>query len=162
MYLDTPSQTDTTPHTRVRPASGTCHVSITAPAQADSVATLRRRASMLFAWAMSADERSTAALVISELLTNAVMHGHSEMTLVIALTGSVLEITVTDHGKPKTSSTPPSDADEHGRGLVIVSAVTRDVRIDETATGWRTRAVMDLASADPTATGASEVQLRVA
>ncbi|KQV13540.1 hypothetical protein ASC99_33595 [Kitasatospora sp. Root107] len=95
---------------------------------------------------MSADAQATAKLVISELLTNAVLHGHDVMTLAIACTGPTLEITVTDHGQPKTAIPPPSDPDEHGRGLAIVAAVTHDLQIDETPRGWRTRAHMKLHS----------------
>jgi len=120
-------------------------VSITAPAKPRSVSLLRGRACVLFAgWAMSIDEQSTAELVISELLTNAVRHGHDEMTLVVARTDSTLEITVVDHGEAAETTAAAGDPDEHGRGLVIVAAVTRDLCIDETATGWRTLARIDL------------------
>lgn len=119
-------------------------VSITAPARPRSVGLLRRRACVLFSeWAMSVDEQSTAALVISELLTNAVQHGRDEMTLVVVRTGFALGITVVDHGEAAETAAG-GDPDEHGRGLAIVTAVARDVCIDETATGWRTLARMDL------------------
>ncbi len=136
--------------------------SITAPAQAGSVRTLRSQASLLFnTWTLSEDEKDSAELVISELLTNSVLHGHREMTLAIGLTGSFLEITVTDHGERK-SSFPPSNFDEHGRGLAIVAAVSRDVQTEERDTGWSTKARIELESEVPTADGTAKVQLRAA
>lgn len=96
---------------------------------------------------MSPDTQDTAALVISELLTNAVLHGRDKMTLAIVYTGPALEIVVTDHGKAKAAN-PPTDPDEHGRGLDIVAAITRDLQVEKTSHGWRTRAHMDLAPAE--------------
>ncbi|MEV4333648.1 ATP-binding protein [Streptomyces sp. NPDC049597] len=157
MYLDSTHPAETAVHD-VRPVPGICSLSITAPAHAVSVGTLRSRASALFAgWAMSDDEQSTAALVISELLTNAVIHGHDQMTLQVALTTSELEIMVTDHGRPKNSA-PPGDPEEHGRGLSLVAALTHDLRIDQMATGWRTRARIDLATAPPATASARPTQ----
>lgn len=165
MYVESTSTPETAPDTRGRLVPKICSVSITAQAEAGSVGLLRRRSSALFAgWAMSADGQSSAALVISELLTNAVMHGLDEMTLTIALMASELEITVTDHGKgpsPKNFSTP-SDPDEHGRGLAIVAGLTRSLSIDQTVTGWCARARMDVTFAVPAAALASNLRLRAA
>ncbi|MFF3349667.1 ATP-binding protein [Streptomyces sp. NPDC002779] len=83
---------------------------------------------------MDADDRSTAELVISELLTNAALHGRGTMTPAIGRTGPTLEMSVTDHGQPK-AAIPPAEPHEHGRGLAIVAAVTHDLRIDETPRG---------------------------
>ncbi|MGW6796864.1 ATP-binding protein [Streptomyces chartreusis] len=117
---------------------------MTAPAIAESVVVLRKRASLLFdGWAMSVDEKTAAELVISELLTNAVMHGFDKVTLAVNCTGMVLEVSVVDHGESK-SGTPQRDADEHGRGLAIVAALARDLHISELATGWCARACLDL------------------
>lgn len=117
-----------------------------APAQPESVGQLRKRASMIIsAWTLSTDETQTAELVISELLTNAVEHGHGEMTLTVARTGSALEITVADHGRA-TRSTGSGDPDEHGRGLAIVAAIAQDLHIDKAAGGWRALARMALQS----------------
>ncbi|MFE3169235.1 ATP-binding protein [Streptomyces sp. NPDC059224] len=119
-------------------------VSITAPAKPRSVGLLRSHVSVLFTgWVMTTDEQETAALVISELLTNAVRHGREEMTLLVARSGSTLDITVVDHGAMQATAAV-SDRDEHGRGLAIVAAVTRELCIEESAMGWRTFARMDL------------------
>ncbi|MFF4052760.1 ATP-binding protein [Streptomyces chartreusis] len=121
-------------------------ITLCAPAQPQSVGHLRKRASMIFsAWMLNTDETQAAELVISELLTNAVEHGHDKMTLGVARTGSALEITVADHGQA-ARSTSLGDPDEHGRGLAIVAAIAQDLSIDKTAGGWRTLARIALQS----------------
>ncbi|MFH8739247.1 ATP-binding protein [Streptomyces sp. NPDC017964] len=125
-------------------------VSLTAPARAEGVRIFRKHASVLFArWAMNTDERDIAELVISELLTNAVMHGRDKMTLMIDHGESHLEIAVVDHGGAEKPMLPARHSDDHGRGLALVAAVTQGLNIDEMATGWRVRARMSLASPAP-------------
>lgn len=142
MYLTSTART--APCRTLCLASRVHSVRVTAPAQAESVSLLRRRASTLFAaWAMDADSQATAELVVSELLTNAVLHGRDTMTLAIARTCFTLDITVTDHGETK-GTVPHAEPDEHGRGLEIVGALTRDFRVEQTPSGWRARARMDL------------------
>ncbi|MFE0440742.1 ATP-binding protein [Streptomyces nigra] len=119
-------------------------VTLSAPAQPKSVGHLRKRASMIFsAWMLTTDETQAAELVISELLTNAVEHGHDEMTLAVARTGSALEITVADHGRAGHRSRS-DDPEEHGRGLAIVAAIAQDLIIDRATEGWRALARMAL------------------
>ncbi|MFF9490348.1 ATP-binding protein [Streptomyces sp. NPDC014676] len=135
------------------PERSTQRITLCAPARPKSVGCLRKRASMIFSgWMLGPQETQAAELVISELLTNAVEHGHGEMTLAVARTGSALEITVADHG-PAARSTSFSDPDEHGRGLAIVAALAQDLSIDKTAGGWRALARLTLRSpmSDPAA-----------
>ncbi|PSM40370.1 hypothetical protein C6Y14_27150 [Streptomyces dioscori] len=142
MYFD-----DISPESPPHPDSaltGASSICVTAPAQAASARHLRKQASSLLATCTtSEDELSTAELVTSELLSNAAVHGRDEMTLAIAVTGRLLEITVVDHGTA-TASASRSDPDEYGRGLAIVDAVTHDLRIHRHRTGWRVRARMRL------------------
>ncbi|GGW74935.1 hypothetical protein GCM10010350_69620 [Streptomyces galilaeus] len=97
---------------------------------------------------MGAEDRATAGLVISELLTNAVLHGREVMTLAVTRAGRVLDISVTDHGRPG-ATTATCDPDEHGRGLSIVAAVAQDLRIEQAPQGWRVRVRMHLDHALP-------------
>ncbi|MFH8446039.1 ATP-binding protein [Streptomyces sp. NPDC018026] len=124
------------------PARSVRRITLRAPAQPESVGQLRKRVSVILSgWLLGTDETQAAELVVSELLTNAVEHGHDEMTLGVTLSGSALEITVTDHG-PATESGSSSDPDEHGRGLAIVAAIAQDLSIDKTPGGWRAVAGM--------------------
>ncbi|WP_242440515.1 ATP-binding protein [Streptomyces sp. CB02923] len=66
-----------------------------------------------------------AELVVSELVTNAVVHsGGCEITVILALRGGFLRIVVRD-GVPGYKPVPASsgDADEHGLGLALVQSI---------------------------------------
>jgi anti-sigma regulatory factor (Ser/Thr protein kinase) len=65
-----------------------------------------------------------AALLVSELVTNAVIHGRSRATLVAARPTGHLHVAVLDHDirLPEGPKTVAPDS-EHGRGLRIVAAV---------------------------------------
>ncbi|MGC0327284.1 anti-sigma regulatory factor (Ser/Thr protein kinase) [Streptomyces sp. SAI-170] len=142
--MDLTSTARTAPRQLLYLASSVHSVRVTAPARAECVGLLRKRASALFAaWAMSDDAQAAAELVISELLTNAVLHGRGMMTLAITRTGPTLDISVDDHGQSERI-TPPCEPGEHGRGLAIVAAVSCGLQIDETPRGWRARARMNL------------------
>lgn len=97
------------------------------PGRTDSVARARRliRERML-RWGLGGELLDTVALVASELFTNAVVHTVSERVLCeLRNAEGQLRIAVQDQGCP--SGEPRlrrfSD-DEHGRGLLLVDAVT--------------------------------------
>lgn len=97
------------------------------PPRQDSVSAARRRVAWLaVAWGqpgLAAD----AALVASELTTNAVLHGSVEDRFVrveVRLRGAVLRIAVTDpKGERWPEPRPAGDDEQYGRGLRIVGAV---------------------------------------
>lgn len=70
------------------------------------------------------DMRDAALTVVSELVANAIVHARSTSELRIAQAEGVLHIEVTDFGSgapvPRISSTE----EEHGRGLLLVSALS--------------------------------------
>jgi CheY-like chemotaxis protein len=65
----------------------------------------------------------TAQLVVSELVTNAVSHGHSRCEVRLALNDGTLRIEVCDRGSGTPEPLVTGDRDDHGRGLLLVSAV---------------------------------------
>ncbi|RII18449.1 hypothetical protein DSC45_11070 [Streptomyces sp. YIM 130001] len=111
-------------------------------ARADSVASARRLARHhLTRWSIGDDTCETAALVISELVTNAVVHTGSEQIVCELADDSVartLRIVVRDEGCADGTPSPhPSRAgdDDHGRGLLLVSAVSKAWGAQEAAGG---------------------------
>ncbi|MFG2305255.1 ATP-binding protein [Actinacidiphila glaucinigra] len=100
---------------------------ITAPARANRVGALRRRlAALLTDWGIIAEDVDSAVLVADELLANSAVHGRSRMELAVGLDRRGLRIAVTDYGKPQRTQkdTDSYDADEHGRGMTIVTTLT--------------------------------------
>ncbi|WP_399897713.1 ATP-binding protein [Streptomyces sp. BBFR51] len=79
-------------------------------------------AAVLVRWGVHGEDREAAVLIVSELATNAVRHGRSDLTVALALAGDTLHIDVTDHGEPSASPEPPAPG-ECGRGLDIVGCL---------------------------------------
>ncbi len=80
-------------------------------------------------WAVPEDASETLALVVSELVTNAVLHsGSADVTGLIVFDGDAVTVEVTDSGRwlvrdANRSVTEDADA-EFGRGLDLVRACT--------------------------------------
>lgn len=100
------------------------------PHAAGAVPTLRRRVrAVLSGWNLPADAAEDVLLVVSELVTNALVHARPPATLrlrrVPAGGRRAVRVEVTDRG-PAAPSGPSAvpDPDEHGRGLDIVAALS--------------------------------------
>ncbi|MFC4890157.1 ATP-binding protein [Streptomyces beijiangensis] len=91
----------------------------------------------LAGWDLSDDVIDTAALVLSELFTNAVVHAYGDRVLGTASLGGTtpgplagdgfgtLHISVQDRGRtPDGPQLCRSPRGEHGRGLLLVDAVS--------------------------------------
>ncbi|MBI0294787.1 ATP-binding protein [Streptomyces sp. PRKS01-29] len=107
-----------------------CHV-LPVPHICEAVATVRRRAhALLSEWELSADRLDEALMVISELVTNAILHALPPAVLRLRWTecegGTGLRIEVTDGGPVPADQRADEDIepDEHGRGLGIVTALS--------------------------------------
>lgn len=73
------------------------------------------------------DRCHDAALMVSELVTNAIVHGRSDARLcIIAATDHVLRIEVSDGDSRHPEPVSQDDAALDGRGLVIVDALSTD------------------------------------
>ncbi|MEU5311385.1 ATP-binding protein [Streptomyces sp. NPDC021562] len=114
-------------NTLVREASE--HVFPTPPVPG-AVSDVRRRAgAVLTAWKVSPDVIEDALLVVSELLTNALVHALPPAVLRLSWNRDAglgtLHIEVTDAGPCRAEGQPPAgiDPDEHGRGEEIVHAL---------------------------------------
>ncbi|MEV8045230.1 ATP-binding protein [Streptomyces griseoluteus] len=110
------------------------------------LAGIRRHARVTLAdWALPQEVADDTLLVVSELISNAVLHALPPAFLRLVRrrteTGGTLGIEVTDGGpvarQPTDHSTAP---DEHGRGLTIVRALSTDHGTrggpDGSATWW--------------------------
>lgn len=83
----------------------------------------------LGAWEVDDDVSDTAVLLLSELVTNAIIHTDAPAEIRAVLGGGELTVTVRDHGRPGDDAAAQPDDDEdplrvHGRGLQLVEALS--------------------------------------
>ncbi|WP_328941668.1 ATP-binding protein [Streptomyces sp. NBC_00250] len=107
------------------------------PALTQSVARARRLAEeRLILWGCGPDIRDTVALVVSELVTNAVVHTASDRFICELREGEdTLRIAVRDEGGPAGPRIRDCGVDERGRGLLIVDALCTAWGADRTGHG---------------------------
>jgi len=84
----------------------------------------------------ASEDAAAAILVVSELASNAVMHGDEGHPFFVSvdLYGDVICISVRDSARQAPLKRAPQEGDTNGRGLCLVSAYSRDW-------GWRTEVV---------------------
>ncbi|ARF53551.1 ATP-binding protein [Streptomyces gilvosporeus] len=104
----------------------------------EAVSVVRRRMRTVLAdWNLAPDLAEDALIVISELITNAVVHALPPAALRLSRGGadgrSALRVEVTDAGPASAGWVPVQPGDEHGRGLGIVTALAAEcgVRVHE-------------------------------
>ena len=86
----------------------------------------RRAVSQVLAhWGVAAEIVSDAVLVVSELVTNAVLHapGSAALTLDLALAAGVLRVALSDSNPAPPRRRTPSRQDEGGRGIGILDTL---------------------------------------
>lgn len=96
------------------------------PLRAESAARARRFVSEYCrATGMDAEDCHTVSLLVSELVTNALVHGGSAVAVELARQDDVVHVTVRDaNGVDLPELRTPGPQEEGGRGLRLVSALT--------------------------------------
>ncbi len=82
-----------------------------------------------------ADLRDVAYLVVSELAANAITHAESDYEVTVTATDGGVRVAVTDHGPGFPAAGPAQLVSEHGRGLLLVAAMTADWGVEPTGDG---------------------------
>ncbi len=77
----------------------------------------------LRSWGVGEDTVDTVALLLSELVTNALVHGRPPVHVRVRRGPTALSLEVHDNAQTLPRRGDPSDSDEHGRGLQLVSAI---------------------------------------
>lgn len=87
---------------------------------------------VLDGWGCDPDTREDLLLVVSELVTNAIVHGAAPIVVTMVQEPERIRVEVTDgatESSPHSNPRPPTDA-ENGRGLSVVTRLA-------VAWGWR-------------------------
>jgi anti-sigma regulatory factor (Ser/Thr protein kinase) len=110
-------------------------LSLTLSPDTSAPSMVRRAAERHFADALSCERLAELALVVSELVTNAVVHGHGEIVVKLRLDAEVLRGDVIDQGGGfERAMRERRPHDVGGRGLMIVEALTARWGIHEGTT----------------------------
>ncbi len=102
------------------------HASVDLVPHMTAARTARRSASeLLLLWSVPSGLVEDIALVVSELVTNAVQHAHQDapMELVLTLTDQVVRVSLSDGSPDHPRRREASATDEGGRGMAIVDAL---------------------------------------
>lgn len=77
--------------------------------------------------------RATAALLVSELATNAVVHATSsfDVTVICPTSSGRVRIEVTDADETRPTPLRPPPSVPHGRGLLLVASLSDEWGVDE-------------------------------
>lgn len=102
------------------------------PRSPDSIRTARRLVHEHTA-TLGSERREDAALMVSELVTNALVHGIGTITLRIDVEPAALRVEVSDEGNVALAPSPTPGA-HGGRGLRIVDQVADDWGVLEGST----------------------------
>jgi anti-sigma regulatory factor (Ser/Thr protein kinase) len=107
-------------------ASQESSVTIAVPADVAEITTVRREVtSTLLGWGAHQEQVDEVELIVSELVTNALLHGRPPVELRLRSSRVHLVLEVQDHATYLPRRMRPSLDDEHGRGLQLASLLSR-------------------------------------
>jgi len=75
-------------------------------------------------WRVQAEVRDDAALIASELVTNALRYGPPPIVLDISVEGARVRLSVADSSSEEPRRVPPTLLGEGGRGLALLAALS--------------------------------------
>ena len=116
-------------------APGHGDAALSLPALNVSVAAARRTVTALCAPAGLVALHDTAALLTSEVVTNAVLHGDGTVMVRAHTGGGRLRVEVQDDGEGVPALRDAARDDEGGRGLALVAALADDWGIEQVPGG---------------------------
>ena len=103
----------------------------------EAVSLVRRQVRKALADWGRPDAIDDLTLVVSELVTNALIHGEPPVTLTLSLEPGAIRGTVADLGPDLPRLLDTRDTAEHGRGLLMVADLTRTLAWKRAAEGGK-------------------------
>ena len=119
------------------PGSGGAKSSLRLPADPAAVRKARTWAAGLCGQWNAGDVCDDAALLVSELVSNAIRHAGTEMLVELSIAGSVVLIAVTDGSTRPVRARTSTPMNEAGRGLLMVDALSTRWGVTAWPTGKR-------------------------
>lgn len=96
-------------------------------------------------WDIAEEPRWKVAIVVSELVTNAVLHARTEFKVRLSRHGTQVEVTVADDSPKLLAPNPPDGLLlQHGRGLQTVKALADDFGVETGGGGKRVWAMLSV------------------
>lgn len=95
---------------------------------------------------LDTDTSDMAALCVSELVTNGVLHARTPLVFGVTLGATHILVTVADRAPGQPSAPPPDDSRPSGRGILLVDALVEQWGVlqgDDGKTVWFTVARSD-------------------
>ena len=117
------------------PSSPQTHVRLQPSPSA--AATARRRVAEACHGRLSEEATETARLLVSELVTNCVLHAHSMITLAIECSRDTLAVAVGDDADAVPVVKEPTDHEHHGRGMWLVDALAGEWGVQQRPAGGK-------------------------
>jgi anti-sigma regulatory factor (Ser/Thr protein kinase) len=105
------------------------------PSAPASASTARRLVQRVAALALGSDLTDVATLLVSELVSNAVLHAQTEITITVRLSPSHLRVEVTDTNPSIPRAKSYSELSTTGRGLRLVDQLSDRWGIDIASPG---------------------------
>ncbi len=93
---------------------------------------------VLTAWGVPDELLENAELLITELVTNAVIHASSDVSVEIRQDGDVVRFGVLDHGPGQIRMRVPAPGDVTGRGLYFLDQLAPDWTVSTERSGDKT------------------------
>jgi anti-sigma regulatory factor (Ser/Thr protein kinase) len=93
---------------------------------------------VLTGWGVPEELRENAELLITELVTNAVIHASSDVSVEIRQDGDVVRFGVHDHGPGQIRMRVPAPGDVTGRGLYFLDQLDPDWNVTTSESGDKT------------------------
>lgn len=111
------------------------HAELTLPPEPTSVRAARRLVTDELERLGHADAAYTAALLVSELVTNCVLHARTDITVGITVTGDVVRVSVGDTSAASPRQRLHGVESGTGRGLLLVDRMARAWGVDGHGSG---------------------------
>ncbi|RPK91980.1 anti-sigma F factor [Streptomyces sp. ADI98-10] len=101
-----------------------------------------KTASHLRAWRIPQQAVEDITLAVSELVTNAVIHGEGAVCVVVRLVDHEVRVEVTDNSPQPARVTGAGPDDMSGRGMFLVAVFARCIEVSKD--GYTTTAIFSL------------------